>query len=98
MYAHRADPDARLVLNDYGAEFQGKAKTTAFYNLVRRLQKSGIPLDGVGFQCHLTVGEEFDSTKFDNNIKTGRQIPYLRTLQLQSYRTPHHVIHIDIRR
>ena len=69
VYAHRADPDARLVLNDYGAEFQGKAKTTAFYNLVRRLQKSGIPLDGVGFQCHLTVGEEFDSTKFDNNIK-----------------------------
>lgn len=69
VYAHRADPDARLVLNDYGAEFQGKAKTTAFYNLVRRLQKSGIPLDGVGFQCHLTVGEEFDSTKFDNNVK-----------------------------
>ena len=23
----------------------------------------------MGFQCHLTVGEEFDSTKFDNNIK-----------------------------
>lgn len=69
VYAHRADPDARLVLNDYGAEFQGKAKTTAFYNLVHRLQKSGIPLDGVGFQCHLTVGEEFDSTKFDNNVK-----------------------------
>ena len=26
VYAHRADPDARLVLNDYGAEFQGKSQ------------------------------------------------------------------------
>lgn len=68
VYAHRADPDAKLYLNDYGVEMQGSAKTQAYYNLARRLQKSGIPIDGVGFQFHFTVGE-VDSAKFDNNVK-----------------------------
>lgn len=68
VYARRADPDARLYINDYGVEFQGKAKTQAYYNLVRRLVNDGIPVDGVGFQCHLTVGEA-DSAKFATNVK-----------------------------
>lgn len=68
VYAHRADPDAKLYLNDYGVEMQGSPKTQAYYNLARRLQKSGIPIDGVGLQCHLTVGE-LDSAKLDNNVK-----------------------------
>lgn len=68
VYAHRADPDAKLYLNEYGVEMQGSAKTQAYYNLARRLQKSGIPIDGVGLQCHFTVGE-LDSAKFDSNVK-----------------------------
>ena len=68
VYAHRADPDARLYINDYGVEFQGKAKTQAYYNLVRRLLNDGLPVGGVGFQCHLTVGEA-DSAKFSSNVK-----------------------------
>lgn len=68
VYAHRADPDAKLYINEYGVEFQGKAKTQAYYNLVRRLKNSGVPIDGVGLQCHFTVGE-VDSVKFDANIK-----------------------------
>lgn len=68
VYAHQADPEAKLYINEYGVEFQGKAKTQAYYNLVRRLKNSGIPIDGVGLQCHFTVGE-IDSTKLDTNIK-----------------------------
>ena len=68
VYAHRADPDAKLYINEYGVEFQGKAKTQAYYNLIRRLKNSNIPIDGVGLQCHFTVGE-IDSAKFDANIK-----------------------------
>ena len=26
-------------------------------NLVRQLKSAGVPLDGVGFQCHFIVGE-----------------------------------------
>ena len=68
VYAHRADPDAILCINDYDVEFQGKAKTQAYFNLVRRLLDDGMPLGGVGFQCHLTVGEA-DSAKFEANMK-----------------------------
>ena len=68
VYAHRADPTALLYLNDYDVEMQGKAKSTAFYNLVMRLKKSGIPIDGVGLQCHFSVGD-VDSVKLEKNIQ-----------------------------
>ncbi|MBQ3926613.1 MAG: endo-1,4-beta-xylanase, partial [Bacteroidaceae bacterium] len=57
VYAHRADPNAILYLNDYSVELQGKAKSTAFYNLAMRLKASGIPIDGVGLQCHFSIGD-----------------------------------------
>ena len=68
VYAHRADPDAKLYLNDYGVELQGKAKSAAFYNLAMRLKNAGIPIDGVGLQCHFSI-DEVDSVKLDNTIR-----------------------------
>ena len=68
VYAHRADPDAILYLNDYGVELQGKAKTAAFYNLAVRLKKAGIPIDGVGLQCHFSIGD-VDSVKLEKTIR-----------------------------
>ncbi len=68
VYAHRADPDAILYLNDYGVELQGKAKSSAFYNLAMRLKNDGIPIDGVGLQCHFSIGD-VDSVKLDNTIR-----------------------------
>ena len=68
VWAHRADPDAVLYLNDYGVEFSNKAKTAAFYNLAMRLKKKGIPIDGVGLQCHFSIGD-LDSVRLDNTIR-----------------------------
>ena len=67
VYAHQADPDAELYLNDYGVEFQGKAKSAAFYNLATRLKKAGIPIHGVGLQCHFSIGD-VDSLRLDQTI------------------------------
>lgn len=67
VYAHRADPEAKLYINEYGAEMMGNAKTEAYYNLAKRLLKDNAPLDGVGLQCHLTVGE-LNEKKFDANV------------------------------
>jgi autotransporter-associated beta strand protein len=67
VFAHRADPDALLYLNDYGVELQGKAKSVAFYNLAVRLKNAGIPIDGVGLQCHFSVGD-VDSVKLANTV------------------------------
>ena len=68
VYAHRADPSAVLYLNDYDVELQGKAKSVAFRNLAMRLKKDGIPVDGVGLQCHFSVGD-VDSVKLDQTIR-----------------------------
>jgi GH35 family endo-1,4-beta-xylanase len=68
VWAHRADPDAELYLNDYGVEFSNKAKTVSLYNLAMRLKKKGIPIDGVGIQCHFSVGD-VDSVMLDRTIR-----------------------------
>ena len=68
VYAHRADPTAMLYLNDYDVELQGKAKSVAYYNLTMRLKNSGIPIDGVGLQCHFSVGD-VDSVKLEATIR-----------------------------
>ena len=68
VYARRADPDIQLYLNDYDVEMQGKAKAVAFSNLVKRLQSKQIPLDGVGLQCHFSIGD-VDSVKLDKTIR-----------------------------
>jgi endo-1,4-beta-xylanase len=51
-WAHEADPAARLFINDYSTETPG-TKSDLLYQLVKDLKSQGVPLDGVGFQCHL---------------------------------------------
>jgi endo-1,4-beta-xylanase len=53
-WAHEADPDAKLFLNDYNTEGLG-AKSDAVYNLAADLKSRGVPIDGIGFQSHFTV-------------------------------------------
>lgn len=48
--ARRADPKARLFLNEIGAE-QGP-KLRALIRLAKRLKERGVPIDGVGLQGH----------------------------------------------
>ena len=68
VWAHQADPQAKLFINDYGVEFAGSTKTEAYYNLVKRLKDAGLPIDGCGLQCHLTTGE-LDTLKLEKNIQ-----------------------------
>ncbi|MDW4904900.1 endo-1,4-beta-xylanase [Streptomyces sp. ADMS] len=55
-WARAADPTAKLYINDYNVEGVN-AKSTALYNLVRSLKERGIPIDGVGLQAHLILGQ-----------------------------------------
>jgi endo-1,4-beta-xylanase len=52
--ASEADPDAELWLNDFSTEIQ-PAKADALVDLVEQLVADDVPIDGVGFQTHLTV-------------------------------------------
>jgi len=68
VYARQADPTAQLYINDYDVEMQGKAKAVAYYNLVKRLQNKNIPIDGVGLQCHFSIGD-VDSVKLEKTVR-----------------------------
>ena len=59
QFAHAADPDAKLYYNDYNAEDDGP-KSDAVYELVKQLKADGVPIDGVGWQMHLTSGQYID--------------------------------------
>ena len=43
-------------INDYNIEGTS-AKSTAIVNLVKSLKAQGVPIDGIGLQAHLIVGE-----------------------------------------
>ncbi|MEM6551594.1 MAG: endo-1,4-beta-xylanase [Planctomycetota bacterium] len=53
-WAHEHAPDAELFYNDYGIEKPGW-KIDATLAEMRRLLDLGVPLHGVGLQCHHTV-------------------------------------------
>ncbi len=54
--AHAADPSAKLCYNDFNIEGEN-AKSNAVFNMVQSFKSSGVPIDCVGFQSHLIVGQ-----------------------------------------
>ena len=56
--ARDADPKARLVVNEYDIELDAaeqEARRIALLHLLERMRRSGIPVDAVGVQAHLTA-------------------------------------------
>ena len=61
--AAAADPDARLVLNEYDVEFTGPrfaARRKALVQLLRSLRDRGVPLHAIGLQAHLFADRTID--------------------------------------
>ncbi|HSY03908.1 MAG TPA: endo-1,4-beta-xylanase [Acidobacteriaceae bacterium] len=56
--ARAADPDARLLYNEYDLELDNawqQARRDGLFRLLDRLQKANAPIDGVGLQSHLKL-------------------------------------------
>src|SRR5918998_1323217 len=64
-WAHEADPEAKLFLNDYAVE-DWNTKSTAYYDLAKQLLAEGVPLHGFAFQAHLDLQYPFPSTLAGN--------------------------------
>ena len=62
--AHESDPKAHLMYNDYNNEQQGKRDATI--EMLKRLQKRGVPIHGLGMQAH--VGIASDMKNFEDSI------------------------------
>jgi endo-1,4-beta-xylanase len=61
--AAAADPDAKLVINEYDVEFTGPrfaAKRNALVQLLRSLRDRDVPLHAVGLQAHLFADRAID--------------------------------------
>ena len=52
-YAREADPNALLFYNDYNEA--DPAKSVRIYNMVKKMKDAGVPIDGIGMQCHYNV-------------------------------------------
>ena len=68
VWTHRTDPIAKLYLNEYGDEYVGDTKSNAVYNYVKAMKERGIPVNGVGLQCHFTANS-INFSSLDQNIK-----------------------------
>lgn len=60
VWAREAQPQARLHINDYGIELFSNSpasKNRFMRDKVKALKECGAPIDGVGFQSHLTLSD-----------------------------------------
>ena len=73
--AREADPDARLVINDYNLE-SSEAKADTMAALVERMLRNGVPVDAVGLQMHLNLYTDMELLK-----KNVRKLAELRRLK-----------------
>ena len=65
--AHEADPNARLLYNDYNMD---NPKRRAFVvDLVNQYKKKGVPITGIGMQGHVRLDNP-DLSEFEASIKT----------------------------
>lgn len=83
--ARRADPKAMLCYNDYGIEDNypaANAKRQALMDMVRGMQKRGVPIDAVGIQSHIITKP---TQKFDQDFGQGimSMIAQLRSMGLK---------------
>jgi endo-1,4-beta-xylanase len=65
-WAHEADPSAKLFYNDFDAEAINK-KSDAIYAMAKDFKKRGVPLDGIGFQTHISL--KFDDPTILDSYK-----------------------------
>jgi endo-1,4-beta-xylanase len=70
-WAHRADPKALLMYNDYNitGEDGTNVKFQAVYNFVKDLRKHGVPIDGIGEQGHLDTQYGFDAQRYQADLQ-----------------------------
>jgi endo-1,4-beta-xylanase len=65
IWAHQADPHAKLYYNDFNLESIGPKSDPALA-LVKQLKARHVPIDGVGFQGHLGIQYSYPDTFGDN--------------------------------
>lgn len=66
QYAHEADPDTELYLNDFSM-FK-PAKRDRYVQIIKDLKERGIRIDGMGMQSHLGIDGDYDLAEYEKTI------------------------------
>ena len=66
LYAHEADPTAKLFYNDYS--MSNPHKREGVVKMVRKLKDEGVPVTGIGMQGHIGMNHP-DLKEFENSIE-----------------------------
>jgi len=85
IMAHKLRPKAELFLNEYDTYEPGKRE--ALYNFVKELLSKNVPIDGVGFQMHLTLNHP-QVQEIENTISMFRDLGlkiYITELDMSLY-------------
>ena len=59
---------SKLEIRDFNIAFGGH-KSDGLYQLIKHLKNTGVPIDAVGFQCHLNYNVDYDYDDMFKNIK-----------------------------
>ena len=59
LYAHEADPEALLFINDFDLQYSKfQKKIDAIVNLAKEFKERGIPIHGLGMQMHIGISAD----------------------------------------
>ena len=65
--------NAKLEIRDFNIAFGGK-KADGLFQLIKHLKNSNIPIDAIGFQCHLNADINYNYDNMYKNIKRFQKI------------------------
>ncbi len=66
--AHQADPNAILILNDFGNETEGEI-SNLMYEYIKGAKARGIPIDALGMQMHIDATNAPEKDKVVANMR-----------------------------
>lgn len=67
-YAREADPDVELIYNEVGIERMGP-KSDFTYTMIKDLLEKGVPIDGIGFQSHISTHRYPSESDLRENLR-----------------------------
>ncbi len=67
-WAHEADPQAKLILNDFYNEIETDVSND-MYAYLKAAKARGVPIDGIGMQMHIDASQSPDKAQMIRNMQ-----------------------------